>query len=605
MSGRPRPALALVGFLVGKSAANFARTRLRRLRQPRYLVALALGAFYFWSVLGGPTSRRPARWKAFGHGELDVFLLGASYAVTAIVLLSWIFRKAKAALPLSEADVAFLFPAPLSRRSVLHFALIRTQLVLAASSLFLSFVLRRGTFGGGGLRAWVSTWLVLTAFHLHGQVVSFTKARWDEAPDARRRFLRGAGVGAAALLLVLLAVAAADRFVLARTLLADGVVSSGRELLEALRLGIWGTVGGVLVFPARLLLSPIGAPDGAALLRALPGALAVVGLLYAALARSAVRFEEATLQWAARLAALRAGRAAGGRLLGAAPLKARHVVPFALAPSGRPEVAIVWKNLLVTSRRKLSTRLALVPAAGAFGFLAGALATRLEPGLFDAAATGGVLAFVGSTFVSLLSPLGLRADLRADLANADAMRLWPISARGLVAAEMAAPFLQAVSLIWACLAVGLGSFLGGRLFAPAPDSWEGPLESAAAAVGLASGLALLLPALSALVLVVQNAAVAALPAWFPPGLKRSQGLEATGGRLLSFLVTLVFLALGLLPAAAIVFALFWFAPKPVSPALLPFAGFFASLPLWAEAAVGVFGVAALYERFDPSLDVDA
>src|SRR5262249_4791589 len=44
------------------------------------------------------------------------------------------------------------------------------------------------------------------------------------------------------------------------------------------------------------------------------------------------------------------------------------------------------------------------------------------------------------------------------------------------------------------------------------------------------GLALFLPALVAVVLVVQNAAVLAFPAWFPPGARRSSRVGATGPR---------------------------------------------------------------------------
>jgi hypothetical protein len=123
-----------------------------------------------------------------------------------------------------------------------------------------------------------------------------------------------------------------------------------------------------------------------------------------------------------------------------------------------------------------------------------------------------------------------------------------------------------------------------------------------ALVPVALAVAIFLPALVVAALVVQNASVLAFPAWFPAGRKRAVGLEQTGLRMLSFLGTSLVLGLALIPAALLAVPLIFFAFEPLGLWCLPLAALLASLPVLAEAAAGVFLLARLFERFDPSRD---
>ena len=90
-----------------------------------------------------------------------------------IVLLAWIIPHERAALTFTEAEVAFLFPAPVTRRTLIHFKLLRSQLRIFFSVLLLTFVSRR--FGGN---AWIHAfgwWLMLSTLNLHFLGSSFAR----------------------------------------------------------------------------------------------------------------------------------------------------------------------------------------------------------------------------------------------------------------------------------------------------------------------------------------------------------------------------------------------------------------------------------------------
>ena len=90
-----------------------------------------------------------------------------------IVLLAWIIPHERAALTFTEAEVAFLFPAPVTRRTLIHFKLLRSQLRIFFSVLLLTLFSRR--FGGN---AWIHAlgwWLILSTLNLHFLGSSFAR----------------------------------------------------------------------------------------------------------------------------------------------------------------------------------------------------------------------------------------------------------------------------------------------------------------------------------------------------------------------------------------------------------------------------------------------
>jgi ABC-2 type transport system permease protein len=602
--------LSLALFAASRVLKNASRRKLGRLREPRYLIGFLLGAAYFAMIFTRPgirAGRPPAAPRLPGHAGELLMLAGAA-ALAAVALLTWLFRRGQPSLGLSEAEIQFLFPAPVSRRTILHYALLKAQIPVLFSALVLTVV--TGRRGGNSLLTGAGLWLLLTAIHLHNLALAFTKARWEELPGTARRATKiAAFASVAAALGILLWSLGAGLFAGTSRLRSASAPSLG-EVVAALRTGPFGTVPFNLLTPFRWILAPILAANTPTFWLALPPALLLIAALYAWVTWTAVRFEEATLATASRRAALRARREAG-RLEALPSEKRRAMVPFALAARGRPEVAIVWKNLVAWKRTRLARQAAIMGSLAAALFVVSAFV--YTPWADAAAATASVTCLATTAILALVTPLGFRIDLRGDLEYAALLKTWPLPAERLVLAELGAPAVVAALYGWGGIAIAL-AIAAGRI---ARSAFLGTAVASTSAFGTLSFLrfdalvpvalttAVFLPALVALALVVQNATVLAFPAWFPAGRRRAVGLEQTGLRMLSFLGTSLVLALALIPGVLLAGPLIFFAFKLVGLWSLPIAAALAALPVLAEAAGGVFLLGRLFERFDPARDVDA
>jgi len=595
--------LPAFAFLAFRSLANAMRARFRRLQQPRYLVGLAVGLAYFGLLLFKPGRGRrvPARPAGIPPELLALAPLLTATGLLVAAALAVILKRGSSALSLSEGEAHFLFSGPLPRTAVVHFSLLRPQLGLLGASLLFALFSRPGT-PAEALRTALGTWIALATTHFLLLAIGFAKAAWNEEPPARRR----AKKVAASLAALLVAAAVVGTLVLAFGASAGGAGSRGPSVVAfegAFLSGPLGRLPFYLLAPFRAVAAPVAAPDGGRFLASLPAALCVLGFLYLWVVRTNVRYEDATLESAARRAQIRARREAG-RLEGLPSAARRLRVPFALPPTGRPEAAIVWKNLIAWNRTPLRFTLLGIAGAGALFFAAALLVSRPE-----ADAVAGMMALVILTVTAAVSTtmtVGFRNDLRADLAEAGTLKLWPLPAGRLVLAELAAPWLLSVLIAWSGLFLALAVVAGRALHATFAGGGAGILGGALRLGTLAPAAlaaAFFLPALAALVLVVQNGATLAFPSWFPPGTKKTGGLEHLGIRVVTALVTLVLLAVALVPSALLVAPLVLVAWKSLGLWTLPFAGLLAALPLFAEAALGVQILARLWNRFDPSLDL--
>jgi len=605
VSVSPSP-LPLVFFTAKRMLKNASRRKLGRLREPRYMIGFLVGAAYFAMLFMRPgrAGRTPTPPRFPGHMN-EILLLAGAAALAAAALLTWLFRKGEPSLGLSEAEIQFLFPAPISRRALLHYALLKAQFPVLLSAFILTIVSgRRGN--GAAILTGLGLWLLLTAVHFHNLALAFTKARWNELPPASRRATKIVAFAVAGSALGMLVVTFGAGVLAAASGPGKERFASLGGLVAALQSGPFGPAPLALLAPFRWILAPLLAPTARAFSLALPPALGLVGVLYACVALTAVRFEEATLSQASRRAALRARRGAG-RLEALPSEKRRGTVPFRLAPRGRPELAIVWKNLLAWNRTSLRRQAAIVATLAAALFSASALLAT--PSADAAAAIGSAACLALTALLALLTPLGARIDLRGDLEYAALLRTWPLPAERLVLAELGAPAAVAVLYGWGGIAIALAiasgraaraAFLGTALTAPSASASFQRFE---VLVPVALTVAVFLPSLVALALVVQNASVLAFPAWFPAGRKRAVGFEQSGLRMLSFFGTSLVLALALVPAALLAGPLIFFTFRPLGFWSLPIAAVFAALPVLAEAAGGVFLLARLFERFDPARDL--
>src|SRR5947207_3969284 len=154
-------------YIIVCSARNRLRVRLRRLREPRYLFgAIAGGAYFYFTVFarmraGGASSRR--RRTAQPPPDVMTALAAAGPAVAGLLLM--VITAIGSAVPMtssllvfSEAEIQFLFPAPVSRRQLLLHRMMRSQLgILFSGLIFALFV--PSTSGFTRLRTGIAIWL--------------------------------------------------------------------------------------------------------------------------------------------------------------------------------------------------------------------------------------------------------------------------------------------------------------------------------------------------------------------------------------------------------------------------------------------------------------
>ena len=556
-------------------------TRIRRLRQPKYLFGAIVGGLYFyWYFIrslarGGRGAPIP-----LGHQELAQGI--ASLVLFIMVALAWILPYSRAALSFTEAEVAFLFPAPIGRKTLIHFKLLKSQAVILFSAILLTLIGR--SWGGGHfiIRA-LGWWIVFATMNLHSLGSSFARTRLLDRGFSNwlRRLL---------VLAVLCCVVGGVIYWALVTLPPPQIEGRtdldwlARYATDVLRSGPLPYV----LFPFRLVVAPSFAANAAQFLLALGPALAVMALLYWWVIRSNVAFEEASVELsrktAERLAAVRSGNWHAARK----PKKAARS-PFQLSPTGLPAIALLWKNL--TSAGSLVTArvwLFLVWAVIFGGFLAHSLTSRTE-GLGAGLA---VCALMLAGFSLFWGPQMIRSDLRLDLPVTDVLKMFPMPGWQVVLGEVLAPAAILTAVQWLLLLVALILF---------PNHFDRLVTTPAQRFGFALASAIVLPCVDLIALIIPNAAVLFFPAWFQLGKDGPRGFETTGQQLILMFGQLLVLALSLAPAVAL-FTLIFFLTSPLFPMALRvlLGGAAAAVFLLVEAGFAIRLLGAVFERFDLS-----
>ncbi|RKG66898.1 ABC transporter permease, partial [Corallococcus exercitus] len=335
-----------------------------------------------------------------------------------------------------------------------------------------------------------------------------------------------------------------------------------------------------VLWPGRALVAPSLARSGQDFLRYLPASLALLVAHYAWVLAVEVPFEDSAVAGAdarTRQRAQRASRSAHLRV---------GQVPFVLKARGRPEVALLWKNLI--ARRRMGSGLVMLLAFGVMGAVFALLMgdTRL---FSNSREFLGPMALMVAVAMAVIGPSAFRTDLRMDLPKLELLRALPLTGRQVVGAELGASALTLGVAQWVMLAVALMLGVGTDDETLAP--WSAPVVL---------GLLPVLPALGLAGLFVQNAAVVLLPAWIPADAERARGVEALGQRLLTLVGTLVVTFLGLLPAAVVALLVGYPLFTVMGRWAVPLAGLVAAGALFAEVALGVAVLGRAFERLDVS-----
>lgn len=566
------------------------RSRLVRLKQPKYLAGSIVGAAYiyfsFVRRLQVHNIRRPH------PGRVDIPLesfatllpeLGALMLLI-ILLVNWAIPRG-ASLVFSESEIAFLFPAPVTRRMLLHYRLLGSQLGIALTALLFTLVFGRGQSIGGTV--WIHVtgwWLILATLNLHLTGISFVQSKLmnRSITSARHR----------SMVLALVGVAVAALLVWAwGTMRAPQGSDFGttNEFISYVSSQLHtGPLTWLLAIP-KLVIAPYLATDGRALLLALGPALLVLIAHYFWVMHVEVSFEEASIARAEKRAA-RLRKIQQGDWRGESSSKARRP-PFELPGDGRPETAFLWKNLLSTGaffrpRAALITLIIVFVGCEWLVRLPSPAPARLIAQILTGFVVGGTL---------LLGPLIARQDLRADLLNADILKTYPLRGWQVVAGELLTPLSILSVIFW------LGLFAGYLLVPVNTWSWLDPSLRAGAAIGLG----LIAPPFIAIQLLVLNTAAVLFPAWIQSAANRTErGIEVVGQRLIFVAGQLLVTAIAVLPAAlsaAFVFLVAQWLAGAVIAAVL--AVVVVVLLLGVEAWLGLLWLGRRFELFDLSAEL--
>jgi len=567
------------------------KSRLRRLQQPKYLAGALVGAAYLYLAFVRRAHGVHAGYPLAAGGpgippEVLALLPQLGALLLLIVLLAnWAIPR-RAALAFSEAEIAFLFPAPVNRRMLVHYRLLGSQLGIVFSALILTVMLGRGrSFGANPWFHAIGWWLILAVLNLHftGTAFVYSKLLNRSVTSARQRALTAAAV-----------------LVAACGLLAWGWSTlrlPGPGDLQGLHAftsyGVsqlhLGPLPWLLAIP-RVLLAPYFAGSGRAFLLALGPALGVLAAHYFWVVYTEVSFEEASIARAEKRAT-RVRRVQQGDWRGQSTARKAQRAPFNLSHRGRPEVAFLWKNLLSTSafyRARVAVVMVAVVLIGSEWLVH---QPSLEGPRFAAMAACGFLLVA----TLLFGPMTARQDLRADLPNSDILKTYPLRGWQVVMGELLTPLTILTVSAWIYLLAVFLLFPGERF------AWFTPAHRG----GVALGIAVLAPPFIAIQCLVPNAAAVVFPAWAQLARDRTErGIEVMGQRIILIAGQLLVTAIAVVPAAigaALTFALTqWLLGAFVAAALAVAAVF---ILLGVEFWLGIRWLGARFERFDLSAEL--
>jgi hypothetical protein len=330
------------------------------------------------------------------------------------------------------------------------------------------------------------------------------------------------------------------------------------------------------------LIAPLFAVTVSSWARALVPAVIILALHVVWVLRTDTAFEEAAIEatgrQAKRLAALRSRQRDVP-----VPLSQTNNSTLALSSTGRPALAIFWKNMLAL-KRQFSIGTLSRPIIIALVFSVAGLRTVHDPAL--------IVAIACAYFAFMLMISGgqvMRNDLRSDMLHLPMLKTLPLKGADLVLAEIASSTfplaaIQQVLVIIAAIALALT-----KSAAPIPA----PIRLG---VLVASPFALV--AIDAAMLTVTNGMAVMFPGWTRLGPTGAAGFEVIGQVLLSMFAMLFgFLLLMIVPAAG-AFATYWLlSASPGSAAAA--AGLAASVVIALEVYAMVLYLGHAFERAEP------
>lgn len=563
-------------FVTTRSFRNRIVSRLARLRNVRYLLSLIAALAYFWMIGVRRLFSGSAPWQDMGLPATAFLADMAAVIVLFMMILAWALPKQSAGLTFSEAEIQFLFPAPITRRQLLLYKILRGQPQLFISALVMTFFVFRGA-------KFIGVWATFIALSIYFTFVALARAR-----------LKILGIGFLVRLPAVTAAAVGVAYLLWRTVDTAAFRGLGSRLrpgrvpdLPAL---FHGSVADAILFVPRFVGHAVLPVSVLQLLVSCVVLLAMAALFFELAARTNIAVEEASIdaskKWAARLARMNEQR------IGRHVTFPRLPPPFRIPPRARPEVAIYWKNL--TAGLRISSPWLLIMAVCALYFL-GQSYSSSEPAV---RLTLAMLALILAALFPFLGSTVFTQDMRLDLPRIELLKSYPIAGERLVAAEIAGPltFVAVVEVMMLSVAA---------IVARAADLPRA-LKFLATPEFVVIALLLATPVCAAQ-LLIRNAVPILLPGWAMRAPDEQRGFIVLGQRLLMLAGNLLVLLFVLLPAACIVvpgllMAKFWFGGSVPVVALTTV---LATALLFFEVWLGIRFLGRQFEKIDVTNELDA
>jgi hypothetical protein len=562
--------IAAFAYLTLTSTRNKLVQQVKRLRNPRYAIALLLGLGYFWMVFFNSSAREgrntgPSLAPAFG-AIVPIFLL-------AYVAYLWIVGTDKAALAFTEAEVALLFTAPVSRRGLIVYKLVRAQVAVLTTSVLWMFLFHRS--GESGPERIIASWAFLSTFSLHRLGVALIRASQQEhgAQGLRRTRL------AIAVFLVYVIVVAKGLY---DGRFAFSTVTDLGDAQHALSTVFGSAPLSWVLYPFRVAVAPMFATNSGEFMRAIPAALALLALHFAWVLRSDSAFEEAAAEastaQARRIESLRTRGVSGQRINAKS---ARRTI--ALKPTGPPAVAIFWKNVLWLVRTGQVRGLVGLPLIAFASVIA--FAGRSE----KAEVVIMVMCLTVSVMILVFGPMMMRNDLRGELRRLPMIKTLPLRGRDIIFAEVASSATPTAVMQFLLVAVGL-------LAMSHVD--QRPLNAdLRLSVLLAAPLFLL--GLNFANFTIHNGLALLFPGWVRLGDHPPGGVEAMGQMMLTSLITLFMLTVLLIVPTLVAGVVYFTLHLPLAVSVVAM-GLLAGIALTVEGYLLAAALGGSLDRLEPA-----
>jgi hypothetical protein len=577
-------------YLLTHSFWNSIVVRAKRLRQPKYLIGAIIGSayfyFYFYRFLfrgdfrGGTQSLNPS--PTF---PLDIDLrinLAALGLFAAFVIFGWIIPSSRAALHFTEAEISWLFSAPLTRTQLIRFRLVKSQVGLLLLALLMTLLTGRLSRDGHALLHTLGWWIVLLALQLHRLGASLTITRLTErGMSSTRRRLLAIVVALGFMGILTFWIQSAPELPTLSEIVVEGALGEFISNLSSTGPGQW------LLLPFRWIVRPWFVVNGWDFLRSLGPAILMILAHYIWVIRSDVAFEEASLQLSERRAALVAAHKAGNVRFRITP-RSEQTPVFHLAPRGWPGLGFVWKSWIRFGGLR-TIRLALI---GAMFCVAAAATPLLVPGWRGFAGIPIMVGFATICVLIFSGPQLTAQGLRRELQSVEWLKACPVPPSQIVFGQILGPALLWSAIEW----IGTIILLLGVSATPKALPNPGLLAPL-----IAFGVLLLLPPFNVVASLVPAGVMLIFPGWFKPG--EARGVEATGLGIIMIFAQLFFLALSLVPAALACAGVSYVAHLvlPLLPSLV-LGTFFAATTLAIESWLGTYILGGVLARFDASAE---